>query len=109
MRLYKCGNCGHVMERDEVDWRREKYDEPTFDEYPFCPRCGSDDIEFGQSCEYCEADIAESWLGSFQVCQKCKELILTDIEKNIDGFAQDRAIDYKTAKEWFLGWAEERW
>lgn len=109
MRLYKCNNCGALMEREEVAWHREKYDEPAFSMYPSCRACGSDDITVGESCEWCDADLAVGDLGAFHVCAKCRELILGDISKEVDEFAHRRGVDYLTAKEWFIGWADANW
>lgn len=109
MRLYKCGNCGHVMEREEVDWRREKYDQEAFDEFPFCPWCGSDDIEIGQACEVCNAEPGDDFLGDLFVCGSCARHIGETMSKHIEQIATEEGLDYTTAKEWVLAWAEANW
>lgn len=111
MRMYVCLECGGIFEHKDMKWTNRTYDLERLDGmvFPVCPSCGSEDVDSGEVCERCGEAIGDEWLGEVQVCRKCKEAVLDEIEETIDQFAQDRSIDYKTAKEYFLGWSEERW
>ena len=109
MRLYKCNECGGIYEREEMKWTDYKYDEKDLRgfQWPVCPRCGSENVDFGSSCEWCNADLASEFLGDMYVCKKCFDQIVADVTKTVDEFASKSGIEYSTAKEWFIGWAEE--
>ena len=111
MVLYKCLECGGIFEHEDMKWTSYSYSMPRLDglEFPVCPSCGSEDVDSGEACEQCGEAIGDEWLGSLQLCKKCKEGILDEVENSIDQFAQDHRVDYATAKEYFLGWSEERW
>jgi len=107
-RLYKCNDCGRIAEREEMSWTDLIYDQKDLRGFvhPICPACGSDDIDYGESCEYCQADIGEEWLGNFLVCEKCNRILMASVEEAVQDYAAKNQTDYSTAKEWFLGWAE---
>lgn len=107
--IYRCNNCGAMMTFEEVDWRYEKYDMQAFESFPYCSHCGSDDIYGGDPCGMCGLDIGGWIVGDISVCDNCKEQILADVSKSIDDFAQARSLDYRTAKDWFIAWAEMNW
>ena len=81
MTLYKCWNCGAVMEREEVVWKFQKFDQPAYDMYPFCCRCGSDDVSAEHACDICEAQPADDFLGVLHVCAGCARHIREAVER----------------------------
>lgn len=108
MNLYKCWNCGAVMEREEVVWRHEKFDEPAFNLYPFCCACGSDDVTAEHACDLCESQPADDFLGDMHVCAGCARHIRDSVEKHVEALAKEEALDYRSAKDWFLAWADSQ-
>lgn len=108
MTLYKCWNCGAVMEREEVVWKFQKFDQPAYDMYPFCCRCGSDDVSAEHACDICEAQPADDFLGVLHVCAGCARHIREAVERHIDALAKEEALDYRSAKEWFIAWSDSQ-
>ena len=109
MRLYKCMDCGCVFEPEEAKLTDMIYGQKDLrgNKYVICPVCESDDLDYGNPCEWCRSQIGEHWLGTFLACDKCYQLIMAACSKTVNDFADKHGMEYRTAKEWFIGWVEE--
>ena len=75
MKLYKCCECGHVFEGDEVavwtESRGEFWGFPAYEEMTGCPRCKGDYDE-AVKCEVCEGYFLSEELED-GICEDCRE------------------------------------
>lgn len=111
MRLYRCDDCGRIYEREEMDWTDQIYDQKDLRGfvYPVCPHCGSDQVEAGHSCDVCETNMGEVWMGDILVCNTCKEHILKSVTARVEALAKDEKLSFDEARDWIIGWAESVW
>ena len=68
-----CNDCGAVLNYSELGRERVEvgsfWDEPAYDEFLFCPKCGSNSIEEIDVCSKCGEILDENAVGS--VCNSC--------------------------------------
>ena len=115
--MYKCDMCGNEFETPiwKVEWeehtelapddrRWERWDIPT------CPSCGSDELQEGRWCDYCEEHISVEFVGKYECCEQCKNEAFGIINNAVEEVKGAMKTDYTNAKEFFLLWTdEERW
>lgn len=57
---YKCEDCGAIFDHSEIVWKKDRVGEfggcGAYQEFGFCPECGSDSFDFWQEPEDEEED-----------------------------------------------------
>lgn len=98
--VYKCLDCEE--EFDDPEWREEHEDHPEVEgpyrevwHIPSCPYCGSDYIEGGYPCKWCE----ERW-ASGDYCETCLE----DIGATIEAYGRRKGRNYGETVELVDAW-----
>lgn len=91
--MYKCYECGHVFDDEEVkrwsEGRGECHGVPAYEEYCGCPVCNGD-FEEAVRCEVCGEWFLKSELSQDYICTECIEKKASDFDFAYNAYSKHK-------------------